>query len=403
MNIPPGILGLTALAIIVWYVAEWMRCKDESRPMALVRNPLALLRLAVERLWYNRWLVAILVATWLGTAAVWRFVIEPVLYADLLARATEHSQAFATRALAALPSLWSLALTELSHGLWKSLPRAGSVDLDYGAGASLATAVALVILGGTLIRLWYRPHTWLPPKARSRLVWPIFLTVAAFLVLGAIRAVPLFNRQLSDEELGWGFWAPAGTASLLMPFFGAVLAALLYHVTLQVGSSAYWNLRRAVLASVDRWLPIAWLSLVLALPFAVGPFFQAAIESPAGVWFFRHAFGPLLLLPTLLACMLIFVPWIILVEKAGFTEAVHRNFQLIRNHWKDLLVFALRYMLIVAPVVTIFGVLMIVTSQRSTAREIVLFVEHLLGLILSVTIVVLYQELRRAETPTSQR
>jgi hypothetical protein len=150
-HIPPGILGLTALAIIVWYVAEWMRCKAESQPMVLVRNPLALFRLATERLWYNRRLVGILMAIWLGTAAVWRFVIEPVFYADLLARTTEHSPTVEIEAP------WG-------QHLWQALPGTDSVHLGYGVG--IATAIALAILGGVLVRLWYRPPAWLPAPTR---------------------------------------------------------------------------------------------------------------------------------------------------------------------------------------------------------------------------------------------
>jgi len=402
-HIPPGILGLTALAIIVWYVAEWMRCKDESQAMALVRNPLALFRLATERLWYNRRLVAILIAIWLGTAAVWRFVIEPVFYAELLAQTAEHSPTFAGGGPFVQRLLRALAAAPSSHYLWQALPRAAKVGLGYGGGSFPAIPIAFAILGGVLIRLWYRPPAWLPLEARFRLVWPIYLTVGALLVLSANGSAALFNRQLSPEELGWGFGALMGASAVVLSFLGAVLSALLYDVTLQVGSGKYWNLRRAVLASVDRWLPIAWLSLLLALPFAPLPFFQAAIESPVGFWFFRYVSMPLsLLLPALLACMLIFVPWIILVEKAGFAEAVHRNFQLIRSRWQDLLAFALRYMLVVAPILTVLGTLKMVVPQRSTADELISLAEYLLVLLLSVTIVVLYQEVRMGKAPDSR-
>ncbi len=404
-HIPIGILGLTALAIIVWYVAEWMRCKDERQSMALVRNPLALFRLAVERLWYNRRLVAILMAIWLGSTVLWRLVIEPVFYAELLTQRKAVEATFGLGGLSALEPLRAQAVAELCQQLWQALPGIHGISLGYGGGSWLATPIALALLAGVLIRLWYCPPAWLPVGTRTRLVWPIHLSLVGFLLWSAGRSVPLFNWQLqvSGAQLAWGLRALESTSVVLFPFVGAVLATLLYDVTLQVGSGKYWDLRRALLAAVDNWLPIAWLSLILALPFAVMPFSEGgAVEGSFRFWFLKYVSQSFFRLPTLLACALLFVPWIVLAEKAGFGDAVDRNFQLICNRWADLLAFAVRYLLVVAPIFTLLGVFKHLTRGHSTADDLILLAGYLLVLLLAVTTAVLYHELRKEKTADSK-
>jgi len=108
-------------------------------------------------------------------------------------------------------------------------------------------------------------------------------------------------------------------------------------------------------------------------------------------------------LPSVLQIILLFVPWIILAEGASLLPATKRNFQLIGKHWRDLLAFLPRYLLIVIPVYAMLDALGWPTIRNSAIVTSLSFARSLLELLLLVAIVVLYLELRKGQKGDPRR
>ncbi len=400
MNIPPEVLGLTAGAVIIWYVAEWRHCQEQSQSMNLVRNPLALFWLAGQRLWRNRRFVGILICCWLASVGIYLLILDPLVFAP--ARA-QMEMRIAGRELSGQTGdlgdiEWEEGIFADDSGIagkgpkywvWRSLPQFRPVNLALSsAGFGIP---AILVLGGfaaVLITLWFRRPKWLLPEVRQRLTWPIYLSVGGFLIMGTASGFGLASALSwsPEEELSIAVQVLFGLVFLVRAFATAALTAFLWHIILQVGSGRYWSPREAITGAVTTWLAIAWLSLVLSLPYAI-PVFSSLLP----LW---HL---LLWVPTLLRIALLFVPWIILAEGTDLLPAIRRNLLLIRSQWQDLLVMLPRYLLIVIPAYALLGAAGWPADQSSGAGTLVTLGCSTIELVLLVAIVVLYLELRKGE------
>jgi len=413
-------LGLLITAVIIWYVAEWRHCQEQQQSMNLVRNPLALFWLALRRLWRNRRFVGILLFCWLASVGVYRFIIDPLVFAPArekfeAAMAAEglHSEQAIQEGEARVFRGRAVTLDNsgfIGHGptgfVWRSLPRFRRVNLRLGGtrwGIIDVLALGVVAVGLTL--LWFRRPIWLPSELRRQLVWPIYLTLSGFLIAAAYTgcefAAALSGHLLFESGISSVFLVYYSLWPMLLAFAIGVLSAVLWHIVLQVGSGQHGNLHHAITGAINNWLPIAWLLLFLYLPFSVAGLIIALV--PTSLFMFIHHIQNITVVPSVLRIMLLFVPWVILAEGASLLPAIRRNFQLIGKHWQDLLAFLPRYLLIVIPVYAMLDALAWPTIRNSAILTLLSFARSLLELVLLVAIVVLYLELRKAEKAEPER
>jgi len=413
-------LGLVITAVIVWYLAEWRHCQEQRQSMNLVRNPLGLLWLAIQRLWRNRRFVGILICCWLASVGVYRFVIDPLV---LTPAREKFGAAMAAEGLLPGPAIEESEATVfrgravtldnsgfIGYGptgfVWRSLPRFRQVNLRLaGTWWGIIDVLALGVVAVGLTLLWFRRPIWLPSELRQQVVWPIYLTLSGFLIAAAYTGCELaaalsghllFESGISSVSLVYYSLWP-----LLLAFAIAVLSAVLWHIVLQVGSGQHGNLHHAITGAINNWLPIAWLLLFLYLPFSVAGLITALL--PTSLFMFIHHIENITVVPSVLRIILLFVPWIILAEGANLGTAIKRNFQLIGKHWWDLLVFLPRYLLIVIPVYAALDALGWPTIRNSAVLTSLSFARSLVELVLLVAIVVLYLELRKGEKAQPER
>ncbi len=396
-----AIVGLVVAAIVVWYWAEWQRCAEQQRPMNPLRDPLVLFSLAVQRLWHNRSFFFILLACWLISAGICRFIIDPLIFAPyreqwaasvgLSPPGDERTDAPTFHGRAVVIDSDGIAGTGPVSWVWRALPQFRFVDLNVGYSAWAVLIPALGALAAVLITLWFRRPNWLPLDTHQRLVWPIYLTLGGFLVIGAHSgfsvASALLLRQpgiVSDAYLFLSCLLP-----LFLAFAEVVLTALLWHVVLQVGAGAYWNLCAAIQGALKSWLPIAWLTFTVALPYTGAAAFP--------IWMYLPMQGFVFQLAPVIRIVLLFVPWIVLAERTNFWPAVVRNFQLIRGRWCDLLVLLLRWLVVIVPVYALLSAAAWPTIHNAALQTLLSLTRSTIELVVLVTIVVLYTKLREGE------
>ncbi len=413
MTTSTAALGLVITAVIIWYLAEWRHCEEKRLPMPLTRNPLGLLWLAVQRLWRNRRFVAILICCWLASVGVYRLIMDPLVFAPLRERWEESttvptpgqsiSQLSTTSPRVVIIDSGGLTGEGPRYWMWRALPqfRQLSVALARGGGG-IIDILALGVLAGVLLALWFRRPEWVPAYVRQRLVWPIYLTLGGFLAMAAHMGfgfVVALTRDPFDSSFSPAFDVLYPLLPLLFAFAAAVLAAFLWHIILQVGSGRYWNLHNAVMGATQNWLPIAWLTVLLWVPTLMWlPMFllQGTIsETIVHIAIMASNIG--WKLPTVLRIALVFVPWIILAEGTTLLPAMKRNFQLIGRRWWDLLVFLPRYLLIVIPVYAALDALGWPTIRNSAILTSLSLTRSLVELLLLVVVVILYRELCNRE------
>ena len=400
-----AIVALAVVAIIIWYWAEWQERLKHQQRMNPLRNPLALLHLAVQRLWRNRSFFLILLACWLLSVGIYRFILDPLIFAPIREQWTAAAAAAQPGGeWTDAPTFHGRAVTIDSDGIagtgpiswvWRAMPQFRLVDLSVGYSTWAVLILALGIMAVVLMRLWFRRPKWLPSDMHQRLVWPIYLALGGFVVMvtcsGFSLASALLLRQ--PEAISGAYLFLSSLLPLFLAFAGAVLTAFLWHIVMQVGIGQCWSPHHAIIGAVKSWLPIAWLTFSLALPYT------AAAAFP--IW--RHLAimpGSILQLAPVIRIVLLFVPWIVLAERANFSPAVVRNFQLIRSRWWDLLVLLPRYLLIMVPVYALLSAASWATIHNPGLTLLLSLTRSTIELVLLVTIVVLYIKLREAEHKT---
>ncbi len=378
------LIALGAVGVMAWYYAEWRKCTDRGERMSLVRNPLALFALTFRRMWRNRSLVAILLGLWLLSAALYAFVYHPLVVVPYVANSgfgvpspqpgLEWGDLVGSLR-AHFASEWHLGLAVAE--MLKCLPQVESMSIGFGGG--LMHILALAVLAGALIYVWIKPPAWLPATAYRSIHWPACVTLAAFLTMAEWRWLEF--EAMRTGAMDYSRW---GTClnSIASLFLAGALTALLWHVAFQVGRGQDWRVRRALVASIEKWLPVALVMLLIYLPSGLS---ILLINKPLSV------------LPTYLKLVLLFVPWIILESKGGLGPAIVENFRLIGRHWKHLTAFLLRYIIIVWPVSCFVSAISRLAPWQSPANELLGLGASALRFVLLLAAVVLYTELRKTE------
>ena len=375
-----------------------------------IRNPLVLLHLAAQRLWRNRRFLGILLCLWLASAGIYRFILDPLIFAPQLERlraaAPEPGESIDTPSKGVVIDSGGLAGEGPQYWVWRALPQFRPVDLHLGYSAWPVSILALGALAGALITLWFSRPQWLPPETHQRLVWPIYLTLGGFLVMAAYSGFAFASVLLRHTgELS----TRAVVLSALLPVFSypflafatAPLTALLWHIVSQVGSGRYWNLRHSIVGAIRSWPSIGWLNVILYLPILMSilPFTIRLLAHTMDFMPYRcQAVWDLAIwAATVLPIVLLFVPWIVLAERVNFWPAVVRNFQLIRSRWRDLLVLLLRWLVVIVPVYALLSTGASVTVHNTALQTLLSLTRSTIELMVLVTIVVLYTKLRDAE------
>ena len=107
-------------------------------------------------------------------------------------------------------------------------------------------------------------------------------------------------------------------------------------------------------------------------------------------------------LPGYLSIALVFVPWVILDRRYSFRAAVVENFRMMGRHWRELLTFLPRYIIIAAPLYGLLSYADRISSYALFRYRIAEFALYLLQIVLMFVVVVLYTELRQSEQPIAQ-
>jgi len=412
------LLGLTVLVIAIWYCLEWRKSLPPGRALAPARsvvdfvrrtpasNPFHIFALTFCRLWRNRSLVMILLGLWLASWALNALVIEPLVHKPYLERmgySEEDAKESRTdkRFRVVIPG-------EIGRWALDALPKVPHVSL--GGGGMATSAIGILVFGVfacALIYLWAKPPAWLPESARRAIAWPALLTMAGFLSAAGFIGVGYASMVRGELWSGWTshrWLMPLG--GLMAPFFGAALVALLWHAVYQAGCGDKWNLRRATVAAIDMWLPVAWLVFVIYLPITIVPTLSRALATQGGPlsgigYALLDATLHLFSLPGYLSIAFVFVPWVILERRYGFGSALGENFRMMGRHWRKLVAFLPGYLILAAPPYGLLSHIGDVPRPPLCPYDIAWLGLYLLQIILMLVVVVLYTELRKSEQPVA--
>ncbi len=410
------LLALTALVILIWYCLEWRKSLPPGRALAPARsvvsfvrrtpasNPLHIFALTFRRLWRNRSLVMILLGLWLASWALNAFVLEPLVHKPYLEQ-IGYSEEDLKESRTDKPFR---VVIPGQVGRWAldALPKVPQLSLG-GAGGMGTSAIGILVFGVFacgLVYLWAKPPAWLPESARKAIAWPALLTVAGF--LSAAGVTVLGYASMARGEL-WSVqtshrWLML-LCGLMAPFFSAALTALLWHAVYQAGSGDKWDLRRATVAAIDTWLPVAWLVFVIYLPITIVPTLSRALAATQGGplsgigYALLDATLHLFTLPGYLSIAFVFVPWVILERRYDFASALAENFRMMGRHWRKLAAFLPGYIILAAPPYGLLSHIGYVPRPPLSSYNIGQLGLYVLQIILMFTVVVLYTELRKSE------
>ena len=140
-----------------------------------------------------------------------------------------------------------------------------------------------------------------------------------------------------------------------------------------------WDLRSSTVVALNSWLSIAYLKLIL---------FTSILFNPILLWAFDLFPGGI---SSVLHIVLVLAPWIMLDRRAGVVSALVTSFQMIRDHWWDVLVSLPRYVVVLVPVYALLNVPRMAISSGSLF---LLVLDGPFALFLEVSVVVLYSKLR---------
>ncbi len=330
-------VSVAAGAVVVWWIAEAVTCRQLPR----ARNPLALLGIAVRRLWSNRSLLIALVGLWLVSGTVSYFFYaryysenaQPIPPPPVATGETSGSPAGQTQPTEQMKAPGGhpvvTVASVLPTTLARALPQAEHISVGYAGQYLLPFALFVA-----LVWLAVKPPAWFPATLRRRLYWPLNLTLAYFLVSGvsllpALRPMPTTMASAITMQVHSSF------SILAMAALSAPFATMLWHVGMQVARGERWNLRSALLGMLDTWQPICIMAVVISVP----TFFTFMLSIPpfygSPVWV--HGLG------TVLKVALVLLPWIIVDQRLGLREALREAWRLARDRAPDMLVFALRF------------------------------------------------------------
>jgi len=226
--------------------------------------------------------------------------------------------------------------------LAQALREAKNLSLGYFGDYAL---VAVLAVG--LIWLWVKRPAWLSPDTRKRLRWPLGFTVACAFCQGAYLAY-------AWDAVWAGVSLPGPRiANPLLLAVAVVLAspayAFLWHVGVQVARGHRCNLRNAVEGMALSWAPVCVVQLLIALP-------TATMLLLTSLWIYWMS-SPVYQAGIIMKVVLALAPWIIMDQAVGFRAAVVETYRLASRHAYDLLVFALRFVVMFAVPAALLGLL----------------------------------------------
>lgn len=340
--------ALAVLAVLLWYVVEWERLRLAGCRLSPLRHPALLFVQALRQLFGAKQLALPLLALWLVSGVLWYAWQRPYQLAQASAASGEVArQQMDRNRYPVTPD--QLPMGELLRRGWEqlrtmsgayptqaltsSIPEPFSLSrplLPFAGSAILWTAVALALAW----LAWNRPP-WLGASAR---VQP---AVALAFVLLPVAAALVSNASQAPALHG-----PAATLLIVPVLYLSMIPvyAPLCHLLLQIAQGRRrLSLTLAIRSTMCGLFPLVWfVAARLLAPTLIRALTDGVPLAPLLVQLPEY-------LLVALSLALLFVPWIILRGRVSFRHAFWRNLRLWQANWRDLVPFALRYVLVIFP------------------------------------------------------
>ncbi len=347
-------LGLAVLA--GWWLLEW-RADEDRHPL---RNPLALLGNMLRQLWRYKLLLAIFTICLLVSGGVqWGVTVE-----SHLKWSKPH---FRTRQSIMSERPYRGPLFVLSSGLGFAQERVPQIALPPVGRYTIH--LLHVVLAGWFIWLVLRRPAWLSAPTRRRIRWPAALLVAGALIAVVI-AVGLFSRSMwwyqvghllltvqpDSHSHGSGFCdflpaPPVPIRPLGYPLAfpaSAPLLAFVWWIILRIAQRRPWGMRQAARVTAYCWGSIAGLTMLWIAPSVIG----SGIARRLGAVDYE-LYSLCGVAHDLVLIALVLVPWLIVERRMRLWPALAESWRLARARGMDVLVFAIRYWLMMVMAATV--------------------------------------------------
>jgi hypothetical protein len=401
-------IALAGLAVLVAYLVEWEMTRAAGYALPPPRHPALLFIQAIRKLARARQFMLALLAFWLLSGVVYWGIQRPRFMRTF--RAPTHASAdqlpaASVRRHSGFPFTEQPAPELLRQG-WEQL-RTLSGPLP---GQALGAAMPRM---GSLTRTIWPTYTHLLLYLAVILCmsWLVFHRPAWLgKVQGRAPSLALVFLLLPAASLWLAAWSqasrvPMPLVTLVSPLnqlAAMITGAIVLHLLVQVAQGRrHLSLTLGVRTMLHVLIPFAWfIAIVSVAPWALWTVLDAVVpfrsEAVQSVWYFLGWH-----LPELVALALLFVPWIILRDRAPIRQALIRNFALIRAHGLDLMVFVLRYLLIIFPLQYVH-----LMFSRFEAAMVPSLIGNLVGaftaLVSLVAVALLYLELERTTPRPAQ-
>ncbi|HEY3397359.1 MAG TPA: hypothetical protein VGM19_06805 [Armatimonadota bacterium] len=371
-----NVVVLLWVGLVVGWLAAYLSALPDRLP--LTQNPLALLALAWRRLWgKNRSL--------LGWIVVISLVQRPAEF--LLSWLGRPDGGPVLRQLA--DTWWRFPWAEMGSDLPRRVRQ--SLETPYFLPQSLPNwGVVLnsqfllpVALGLGLVWIAVRRPSWLAPGLRrGSLPLAGLLLSAATLRLALSTWMPeVRGKTPTPSELRLEHLLPF--AAFLMLLAATPVVVFAWSLVWQVARGARWSLREAVRDTLRYWwagcLLYASIYLLQLLPTSaqrlVGPVYDG--------W-------------RVVVAVFFLLPWLLLSEGRGLGWSLRQALTLWRTNSRDLLLFALRYVVLASPLLLGLWVFRIGNSFL-LASDLVTAVKQVVNLLLLLTCAIFYVELRKRQ------
>lgn len=334
-----AVLGLVALgvAIGISYYLEWHLARQRGEELKLTRHPLGVFALAAERLSQAKYWLRWLLALW-AVSLVLAATVTPWLMQNYGIGAREYqAEHQRTGERDRKPPPESLE-KKVFDGVQLAL-RLPSVSVD-AAGARLFDILVPVALGIWLLLSW---RQW--AGERRLAIVPAVLLIPA----GALYLQLWF--PVVRGSIGSGVLDGLITVVCYLLFAGGLVGqtVIMCHLMLRVAQGKPTTLRTAAEHMSRVWAPFLVLSLIdpifrFLMPVAIRLMAGGNISRAPSI--IRWMYLP----QHLVYLCLIFYAWVVMTHGPDIAYACRRNFELIGRNWRDIIVFGLRYMLIVQSV-----------------------------------------------------